>query len=284
MIRRIGCRAHDYGGHSINQLSKLIVADGFRTTHLALKKALTNVDHLDHWLRPEFAGLIQGVTSEEGLDIAVLGAYLNYAHPNDNVRKHNIHLLESHIRIAKAMGARLVGTETGSLDEAYKYHPDNHSDQGFNRFKEAIEKVMPLVHACDTLMAVEGVAHHIIHTPKRLLRLIQEVDDPRLKVIFDINNLLTKDNWQDQEAIIHEAFDLLDGHIIAVHVKDFVFVDGEKKIVPIGHGDLALDTLMARVIESQSQIDVIAEDVPRAYLKSAYTSLATYVASGSQMG
>ncbi len=263
MIRRRGCRAHDYGRASIETLVEQIRVDGYTTTQLALKKALIDVDDFGKVLNPEYASHIKKVMSKASVDISVLGAYLNYTHPDEMIRTQNIDILKGHIKIAKTMGARMVGTETGSLDMSYKPHPKNHGEEGFIRFQDAITQVLPVVDMMETYMAIEPVSHHIIHTPKRMFDFVKAVNHPRLKVIFDISNLMTKDNVDEQESMIHEMFDLMEQDILAVHVKDFDILHGEKVIVPLGQGRLIVETLMERVKKSPVKVDVLAENVER---------------------
>ncbi len=277
MIRRIGCRAHDYGKDTIENLMAKIAGDGYQTTQLALKKALADVDDLTQKLNLDYAKKIQSAMSAKNVDVSVFGAYLNYAHPDEQVRQENLRILEGHISIAKKLGARMVGTETGSLDPGYKAHVDNHDEVAYERFRDAIKSVMPLVHEKDTWMAVEAVSHHIIHTPERMNRLVRDIEDDRLKVIFDISNIMTEDNWQDQAAIIKEMFDLLGDKIVVIHVKDFDFVDGEKVILPIGQGKLNFEALMDAAIASEVAIDVLAENIPQSHLKETVDILKNYI-------
>ena len=277
MIRRIGCRAHDYGQDTIEALTLLMADDGYNTSQLALKKALIDVEDLSHDLTIDLARHIHSVMSSNHMDVAVLGAYLNYAHPDEDTRERSIQVLAQHLRLANGMGARMVGTETGSLDAAYKAHSDNHGEAGYQRFMEAIQRIMPVADQANTYMAVEAVTHHVIHTPERMIRFVEDIHHPRLKVIFDINNMMTLDNLNQQEAMIHQMFDRLEHQIWAVHVKDFDFVDGEKRVVPLGEGLLKLDVLMDRVKKSSASIDVLAENIQRDRLHETSIMLASYV-------
>lgn len=277
MIRRIGCRAHDYGKDTIEILTKKMSDDGYMTTQLALRKALSY--EVDLSINPYFDKIrhIKVVMALENIDIAVLGAYLNYAHPDYETREENLRTLRQHLKIANDIGARMVGTETGSLDPLYKAHKDNHGEAAYLRFKEAVESVIPIAFHANTYMAVEAVAHHIIHSPESMIRLIEGINDERLKVIFDINNMMTIDNTHEQEAMIHQMFDTLEEQIWAVHVKDFDFVDGEKVIVPLGEGLLKLDVLMERVKRSTQQIDVLAENIAKDKLRETSKLLSAYI-------
>jgi len=277
MYGLIGCRAHDYGKASMSGLAAKIKADGYLTMQLALKKSLPEVDDLKNFLSEKNADDIAKCLHDAGLEVSVLGAYLNYAGLDDSIRDENIEVLKGHIKIAKSMGARMVGTETGSLNDDYSVHNDNPSELAFERFKDALLKVLPLVESEDTYLAVEAVSHHVIHTPSRMFRLIQEIHNERLKVIFDISNLMTWDNYKEQDQLMKEMFELMEEQIWVVHVKDFDFVDTKKVIVPLGAGRLNVELLLELVKKSSSKVDVIAEDVSKQMLQATYLKLKTYM-------
>jgi len=270
MIGQIGCRTHDYGRFSLEVLAKQMAEDGYKTTQLALKKALPGMENLEDKLTDQVAKAIKKGMADQNINISVLGAYLNYGHPEDKVRKDNLDLLKGHLKIAKKIGARMVGTETGSLDPGYKPHPDNHGEDAYLRFKDAILEVMPLAHRFDTYMAVEPVAHHIIHTPDRMDRLVKDIDDLRLQVIFDINNMLTPDNYQVQDQWIRQMFDVIGHKITVLHLKDFDIVDGKKVIVPLGEGLLNIELLIELAKNSAATVDLLVENIPTNLLKKTY--------------
>ncbi len=277
MYGKIGCRAHDYGKHNIRDLADKIKADGYQTMQLALKKALVDVEDLKDFLTKEKAMALAKCISEANLEVCVLGAYLNYAGLNDAKRDDQLDILKGHLKIAKTLGCRMVGTETGSLDEEYKEHPENHGPLAFERFKAAILEVLPLAEREDTYLAVEAVSHHIIHTPERMYQLLEAVQSDRLKVIFDISNLMTLENYNQQDVIMRRMFELMEEQILVVHVKDFDFVDNKKIILPLGEGKLNIELLMALVKKSPVRVDVLLEDVPKEALRASYIKLNEYI-------
>lgn len=277
MIGKIGCRAHDYGRYSVRELVEYIKKDGYETMQLAFKKALIDVEDLKAFLTKDNIELVGKSLKEGSLDVSVLGAYLNYAGMDDKKRDENLDILKKHIELAPLLGCRMVGTETGSLNDEYKSHPDNHGDMAYQRFKDAVIEVMPLAEKADTFFAVEAVSSHIIHTPKRMHQLIKDVDDKRLKVIFDISNLMTIDNYMEQDNMLKEMFELLEEEILVVHVKDFDFVDGEKVILPLGEGKLNVELLVELVKKSSVKVDLLSENVEKDKLTSTYLKLAKYI-------
>ena len=116
MLRKIGCRAHDYGKNTLSTLAGLIHEDGYQTVQLAPLKAIDKMETWDDVLDSVFAHQVNKVLNQNEIDISVLGAYLNYTHPDDDIREANLEIFRRLIASAKYFGCRVVGTETGSLD------------------------------------------------------------------------------------------------------------------------------------------------------------------------
>ena len=66
----------------------------------------------DSALTPGFACYLKNLFAEAGIDIAVLGCYLNLANPNEESLKKNQARYLANIRFASLLGAGVVGTET----------------------------------------------------------------------------------------------------------------------------------------------------------------------------
>ncbi len=276
MIKRIGVRGHDYGRNALPVLIDKMLQDGYETTQLAIKKALAEVEDLNMALTKEFCASLGQIIREKEFKISVLGAYLNYVGKDENLRRERLAILMKHIEMANIIGCRMVGTETGSLNDDYSPHMDNHGEDAFQRFKESVTLALEVAETNNTYLAVEAVSHHIIHTIKRMKRLLDEINHNRLKVIFDISNLMTEENLCQQNQILEEAFELFGQDLLVVHVKDFSFVEGKKIIVPLGEGLLNLELLMELVKKSPNDIDVLGENIRKDKLKDTYEILKGY--------
>lgn len=55
---------------------------------------------------------------------------------------------------------------------------------------------------------------------ERIQQLLAAVGSPRLKVLLDPVNLVTPDTYFDTTTLVHELFDSLGTHVVAVHAKD----------------------------------------------------------------
>ena len=134
-------------------------------------------------------------------------------------------------------------------------------------------KITEYAKSHQTDIAVEAVSYHIIHTPRRMKRLIDDIACANLKVICDITNMITFENQQFQDNLIHEMFDLLEDRIVVVHLKDFIFQGPIKLAVPLGEGLLNMSLLADRVAKSSQWIDVLTEEVRRVDNKNTFQAV-----------
>ena len=93
---------------------------GFACGHLALAKVISEYPVDDGALTPGYAMYLKKIFAENQLDVAVLGCYLNLANPNPASLAKNTHRYLAHIRFASLLGAGVVGTETGAVNEEYR--------------------------------------------------------------------------------------------------------------------------------------------------------------------
>ena len=86
------------------------------------------------------------------------------------------------------------------------------------------------------MVGIEGVAKHVINTPERMKRVLDEVKSNNLQVIFDPVNLINENNYDRQDELVRKSFELFGDRIVAIHAKDFVYENGEIKLASIGQG------------------------------------------------
>ena len=112
---QIGLRLHDSAKLELNERLKTVKGQGFSCVHLALSKIEGLVSSADA-LTPGYAMYLRHTFEQAGLDIAVLGNYLNLAHPDrdkldemgTNGRKYLDEYLTREISIRK-YGEKIAG-------------------------------------------------------------------------------------------------------------------------------------------------------------------------------
>lgn len=256
---RFGMRCHDVIHNNLEDLAESIQEKKFKSVHLALTKIKTDFDFKKSHITPGMAKHIRDTFGKRGISIDILGCYVNLAHPEDAELKVLLDRFKEHIRFARDFGCSLVGTETGALNKEYVYGPKNNTEEAFLRTLNSVKELVKEAEKFGVIVAIEGVAKHVINTPERMKRVLDNIDSNNLQVIFDPTNYITSENYKNQDELIKKAFDLFGDRIVAVHAKDFMCEDNEIKLAPIGKGLLNYELLLSELKEKYPYIDIFFE-------------------------
>jgi sugar phosphate isomerase/epimerase len=259
---RIGCRAHDFGRASAEELTARIAAKGLTCVQLAPSKALEGVAWGYGALTPAKVSEVGTAFRRHSIEIAVLGCYVNPIHPDIGVRRMLLDIFKEHLRVARALGCGVVALETGSVTADYSPHPDNHTEAAFQDMLASISELVEAAEAAEVTVGVEAVTVHTVSTPALMRRLLDEVASDHVGVVHDPVNLLDATNWHEQGSVFQEAYELYGDRIVAVHAKDFKAVEGGLKPVALGKGGL-LDAASAFswIAKHKPDTPVILEEV-----------------------
>lgn len=239
---QLGIRAHDLGQVPIEELTKKMQDYGFSHAHFAIKKSFPESVTTVQKMTPGTANYIHSHFSKAGVKMSILGSYVNITSSDLDVRKQAVADFIHHLYLAKDFGASMVATETGSVGIGYTL--DNYTEEAFQRAVVSVKEMVAEAEKLGVIVAIESGINHPVYTAALLKRLIDEVGSPNLKAILDCANLMSVSNYENQQAVVEEAFELLDEHIIALHIKDFIVEDDKIKIVPVGHGWMNYEPIM----------------------------------------
>ncbi len=219
----IGIRAHDFGQLGLLDLKKSIDINGFDGIQLVISKTL-NQSYKNDELRLVLDGKIM-----------MLGAYFNMVHPDLNIIAQGVKNFVKTIHQAQEIGVEFVGSETGSLmGSPWGYVKENHNDDTYNKAKKIILKLLHEAKETNVKLAIEGAYAHVIYSPKRMKQLLEEINNPKLKVTVDLYNFLNIDNHQDHLQIFKECLNLFSEEIVIFHLKDYKIEN--QKLVQVGLG------------------------------------------------
>ena len=257
---QLGIRLHDIKKAPLEERLAIANEQGFACGHLALAKVISEYPVNDGALTPGFALYLKKMFAKNELDVAVLGCYLNLANPNEESLAKIKRRYLTNIRFASLLGAGVVGTETGAVNEEYKFEERNHSDEALDIFIQNVRPVVEYAEKMGVILAIEPVAKHIVCNPKRARRVLDEIASPNLQIIFDPVNLLDHSNYQNREEIFTEAIDLLGEDIAMVHIKDFVVKDNELVSVAAGTGEMDYSQIIRFMKEKKPYIHATLEN------------------------
>ncbi len=238
---QLGLRLHDAEKLPVEELLPLVRAKGYTCVHLALSKAMKEYPCGPSALTPGYAQYLRRLFDKNQMDIAVLGNYLNLAHPDQEVILQSLEKYYSHIRFASLLGCGMVGTETGAPNPEYKYCPECRSDQALGTFIKNLRPVVRCAEQFGVIVAIEPVARHIVWNAGRAKTVLDEIGSPNLQILFDPVNMLDLDNVDRREEVFAEAMELLGPHIAMVHFKDFIRVNEGCGLKAVGAGTGEMD-------------------------------------------
>jgi L-ribulose-5-phosphate 3-epimerase len=257
---RIGVRAHDFGCLSAGELAAKIAAKKLVCTQLALGKAIAGLNLRPGALNPGLAFEIGEAFQKHGVQIAVLGCYVNPIHPDPTTRRSLLGLFKEHLRYARDFGNGLVALETGSVSADYSPHPDNHGEPAFQQSLASIAELVAEAEKFGVIVGIEAVTSHVVSTPQKMRRMLDTVASNNLQVVFDPVNLLSLENHHEQERVIGESLELFGDRIAIIHAKDFVVENGQIKFARAGLGKLRHDLVMKFAVKQKPGISVVLED------------------------
>ncbi len=257
---QLGIRLHDTKALPFEDRIADVHNLGFACGHLALAKVIKEFPTTDEALTPGLAMYIKNVFARNQVDIAVLGCYLNLANPNQEQLRKSMNRYMAHIRFASWLGCGVVGTETGAPNETYSFVPECHGEEALRTFIANLRPIVKYAEQMGVVVAIEPVWRHIVYSPKRARQVLDEIASPNLQIILDPVNLLDFCNYQEQEAIVEEAIDVLGPDVAMVHLKDFMPKDGKLESMGCGLGMMKYEAVLKFIKERKPYIHVTLED------------------------
>ena len=238
---QLGLRLHDAEKLPVEELLPLVRQKGFTCSHLALSKLFKDLPCTPAALTPGYANYLKRVFAANGIDIAVIGNYLNLLHPDEEYLRDAAEKYYAHIRFASLLGCGMVGTETGAPNREYTFCPECRKDETLSLFINRLKPIVRCAEEFGVIFAIEPVARHSVYDPKSCRRVLDEIGSHNLQVLFDPVNMLDLDNVDHRDELFQEAIELLGKDIAMVHLKDFVRVNEGYGLKSVGAGTGEMD-------------------------------------------
>lgn len=259
---RIGIRGHDLGKNTPVNFAQSVTDAKLESIQLVLPKAIDFPCDGPPISNDELTTAVQKALNENGVKVAMMGAYFNPIHSNKELVAGTVENFKNHLKKAKFFGTDFVGTETGSYnDDQWTWHKNNETEAAFQEVLRIFRELLPIAEEAGTYLTIEPAYHHVISTPARLKRLVDELDSPNVCVIFDLFNLLHKGNTAEQRVLIDAMVEYFNDKIVIVHAKDFILDAGELVQVAPGKGDLDYPYLISQLRTLQTVPDIVLEGV-----------------------
>ena len=265
-MMQIGIRLHDVNtglaaaDQTLERRAETARAEGFSCVHLAFSKVVRGVDFDNCALSEGLAMYARRVLAQNGLDTAVLGCYLNLAHPDPDKLRDIQERYYGHLRVAALMGAGVVGTETGAPNPEYKMDTNTHTAEALDAFIRGLAPVVERAEHWGTALAIEPVWKHIVYDADRAVQVLDAIKSPNLRIILDPVNLLYAGNADQKDRVIGDAIDKLGDRVAVVHLKDFVREGGELRSVAAGTGEMDYTRILRFIKERKPYLQATLEN------------------------
>ncbi|WP_379161681.1 sugar phosphate isomerase/epimerase family protein [Paenibacillus sp. sgz5001063] len=261
----LGIRAHDFGQLPLTEQTAKLGQHHFTHIQFAVHKSFPESVPSLSSLSPGTAAFYGDAFRQAGIRIAVLGCYVNIVDPDPARRTLALDAFSTQLRLARDFGASLVGTETGSVGRGYT--PANFTEEAFQQVVTSVKAMVEEAEHFGVTVGIEAGINHPIHTAQLARRLLTLVPSNNLQIILDCANLMTVDNYQQQDTVIAEALELLGDRIAVIHLKDFTVRDGQIVILPAGQGLLNFAPLLHYMKYKRPHIQGILESTPEEYVQ-----------------
>lgn len=240
-----GMRCHDICPKgTMDEVFDAVKANGIHQIQLALGKSISGYDFNYGHYSPGFGRTIGQKLKERDIHVAVLGCYINPTNPDEKMRQAEVRKFIEHLKYAKAIGADMVGTETGRYDADFKVVPYTYTEGCYQLLLKSMREIVSAAEKLGVIVGIEAVHDHTLYCPEMMRRFLEDMNSPNVEAILDPVNLISAENYQNQDEILEKAFKLYGDWISMIHIKDFVMKDGQPEFAYVGDGLFHYETLM----------------------------------------
>lgn len=171
---------------------------------LSAQMGFDGVDILHIQMEGESNGYLQNLKRRaliNGIDLCSMSTHQGFVTPDKEKRQENIDRTIRQIEIAYKLGIPIIRINTGrwgtskSFDKLMENRgiepvlPGYTEDEGFKWVIDSIEKCLPAAEKCGVIL---GLENHwgLSRTPEGLMRIVNAIDSPWLRVLLDTGNFL----------------------------------------------------------------------------------------------
>lgn len=252
---RIGSRTHDFGSQTIKELPRLLKKNRIEAAQIVLPKGFEEMSSYEE-VTEERLQAIKESFREVGVDIAILGCYMDLGNPDKEVRSVAVATFKKCLEYGKLLGAEIVATET-----AYPRLSQEEKRIWYPFMEDSIKQIVEAAEEIGQDMALEPVYWHPLESLAVTKEIFAKMNSKRLKMVFDPANVL-EDTSINQDSYYKEWLDEFGEVIEAIHMKDFVLDEkGEYQGVPLGTGVMKYDQITKWYKANRPGIVVIREEL-----------------------
>ena len=222
------------------------------------------------WLEASEADIIELKEALKKYDVAFFDMHTvgNNIHPDISERQKSLKYVAEACEGAERVGCPMVTTHAGnrSAESAIAPHKDNWTMETWKLVVDGMKQIIKDTAGMKVELGIEAVNMTCMNNPMAHLRLIDDVGDPRLKVLLDPVNMISLRNYFRTTELINECFDLLGENIIAAHAKDTHILPNRMSAyiteVAAGKGQMDYELYLVRLSRLSYSRTLLIEHIP----------------------
>ena len=188
-----GMRCHDICQKgTMDEVFDAVKANGIHQIQLALGKSISGYDFNYGHYSPGFGRTIGQKLKERDIHVAVLGCYINPTNPDEKMRQAEVRKFIEHLKYAKAIGADMVGTETGRYDADFKVVPYTYTEGCYQLLLKSMREIVSAAEKLGVIVGIEAVHDHTLYCPEMMRRFLEDMNSPNVEAILDPVNLIVQ--------------------------------------------------------------------------------------------
>lgn len=255
-----GVRGHDVtSAHTPEELGRALEELGVPMVQLALAKSFPDLPSGSADVNDQMGERIRATLAAHGVHVAVMGCYFNMIDPDLAAREAGYEKFAAYLAHARAFGAPVVASETGSVDPAFAYTEDNFTPEAFDAAAQMVARLCAVAERYGVTVGIEPGVNHPIHDVDTIAHLIERVPSPQLGIILDPTALITSELAPQQVELARTVIDQFWDRICACHLVDYRLVDGRIERCNVGEGQAPVEELVQLFHERLPQVCVISE-------------------------
>ena len=215
---KIGIFAKTFSRPTIEDLFQAIAGYEIYSTQFNL--SCVGLETLPRGISSEVVERITDAAEHARVELCAMSGTFNMAHPDPAVRRASLTRFEVLGEITARLRLPVITLCTGTRDpdNMWKWHPENDSKEAWADVVQSIEAALIAAEKNDLVLAFEPESENIVNSANRARKLLNEMQNPRLRVVIDPANLISP--GCKQKDVLDEIFTLLSDTIAIAHAKD----------------------------------------------------------------
>jgi sugar phosphate isomerase/epimerase len=255
----LGIFSRTYQLIGIDRILAQAAQDGFQTIQFNFSSAGLPSLPKD-WPEATIKGVMASAI-QSGLTICALSGTYNMAHPDVARRQADRVGFTNVVRAAEFMQVPLVTLCTGSRDaeNMWSAHTDNGSPEAWVALRGELDFALELAERYGVALGVEPEPGNVVADARIARRLLDEIENPRLKIVMDAANLLPPESQTRQREVVAEAMALLGADLALVHTKD---VTHSGAAVAAGRGVVDFRNFLKGIVSTGYRGPLVSHNLP----------------------